>query len=1348
MSSQLSPVEDRASLVAWLVKNGQSEKIESVHSIFSDGCLVRRFNSPNDWLCSNMSEPRMNSAIGWILPTQHSALGNVALTEASRSLYVQLNGKIHFSSVNVQVPMGWTASDCQTPLEATKPVNTNSGDIYVSPDHPLYNDEPWTQQSLGCGQPGDFIYLPRSCIDVQKIPHNKTVISAKSISKIARNQSLKLGEKIRDQWIRYRFGVFADLPKSSAHSGPNPPNMNVEQHSLCFGKSVRDIVFSHPDLISSRAGPGRAGKQASQPLLPAPPQFVFSRSDGPKFVIALENSEAMNENAHWDMIRRACKKFILYDAPPESSVALVLFNQGAHIAHALARLDHRETRQGLAVQIKNKYSLSPRNSSCVRCGIVRALEALESASHSSAMGANVIVISQGLSSNLGLEDENEVMDLAAQHRLRISSIAIPKLPQVDISLPLERVAHKTGGLSYFIPETASDQSHLATYVHLVDAFREIQARSTMDGPFLIYEKSLPSISGSESEESGSFVIDKYVGRDTQFNVFATNREEGFLKSISVIDRRGQQYRGIHDTLAAFRTLSVYKVPFELDENIGMNWKYSLERIPSFQDDNQHIVRVTSRSRMQDEDIKIMFFTNMDLHAIQVGPANPIKLFAEVKLNGVPVIDARAIAHIQGLNHRGELTPVISVQLFDRGHGDPDLKRDDGIYSRYLTDLSGGEARYSVTLVVDDNDGRAFSFQRASSASLDESNLSCCQDGRSKIRNQKLGSFQRIVKGDSFRISKLSMGSFPPARILDLQVDVLADSQQLEFLWTAPGNNLDQGKTSLYQLYSSENPNIFYTNLNQSIQVDGFSAIKKAGERESHKIVVDKFNTNVYYAIISIGRDGHAGEVSNIRETFMPSPASLMVTTADGLSQLSGDRPSHRAVPSSKSEKVLLFIIVGVVSFIILCLILVLIIVFSYRRKKAALPEMDGTMRSMGVSTAEGSALTPGAYAANSTSIVASSSLDNLQSPGYSVCDEHDLIKEQAETNRFLHSYSDMTVSNGTGTQNSVSFADETNPYAGFNSTMNRSATYGWTEYNNPYVVQSTNNTLPTYRDFQNHQQQQPEASANNGYLPNYYNANITAPPTYAKPIPKHQRISNIYANPTQPPTQIGSTSLLNQLHQRSQQSPAGSIESAGRPFLQPHQTSEDERVPSISPPLDGVSVPLISSSNSNTPTKSILKKPKHYTSHATPKSQEPPPKYAEDGCSQSSSGKEERGSESSNVSFSDDRDTPNDMIHSPMVGPLAPIPPLAQAEDDMSGGSNPDFSPSNTYLETSFEAITCPESESRKVAPPTLPKPKVGTDVEEDPPQGLSSSLASVDPDQSNANTTTLDRKIRNITQV
>ena len=129
----------------------------------------------------------------------------------------------------------------------------------------------------------------------------------------------------------------------------------------------------------------------------------------------------------------------------------------------------------------------------------------------------------------------------------------------------------------------------------------------------------------------------------------------------------------------------------------MNWTYSLERIPDASNNNKHIVRVTSKSRYIGDDIKVRFFTNLDSHEIRVrtetkdsqerktfslkvsyfktfisllkvSPDNPIKLFAEVKLNCVPVMDARVTVYLTALNQSGSVAPPVSVRLYDRGNG--------------------------------------------------------------------------------------------------------------------------------------------------------------------------------------------------------------------------------------------------------------------------------------------------------------------------------------------------------------------------------------------------------------------------------------------------------------------------------------------------------------------------------------------------------------------------------------------------------------------------------------------------------------------------------------------------------
>ena len=78
----------------------------------------------------------------------------------------------------------------------------------------------------------------------------------------------------------------------------------------------------------------------------------------------------------------------------------------------------------------------------------------------------------------------------------------------------------------------------------------------------------------------------------------------------------------------------------------MNWTYALERMPSPDNDNSHVVRVTSKPRQSGGggDIEIRFFTNVDSHAIKV------------KENMIPRYDYARLMGLQSLNNnKGSLT---------------------------------------------------------------------------------------------------------------------------------------------------------------------------------------------------------------------------------------------------------------------------------------------------------------------------------------------------------------------------------------------------------------------------------------------------------------------------------------------------------------------------------------------------------------------------------------------------------------------------------------------------------------------------------------------------------------------
>ena len=331
-----------------------------------------------------------------------------------------------------------------------------TGDILIAEDHPVNGAFPWTQQSMGCGRPGEFVYLPYSFI--------------------APSNSSQIGKMISNQWMRLRYGIFDDL--DPRHNGLSVTSVH---HGQCHGRGVRKVIKSHKDFMKARL-----------PTNFTIPRFQVARQSIPKYVIVLENSQAMNMKDHWDFIRTACKKFIKFDLPNKAHVGLVLFNEAAHIAKPISMLGPTtdpESRDGLAFSIKNKYNLSPSSGSCIRCGIEKAVEALTTSG--STHGGVLIVISRGGVTSISRDDEKEVKEKVDKHNLQMFSISIPLPPVTDISLSLERLAHATGGESFFIVDNSvGDHSTLDTYVGLTDTFREIQERTVGSAPSLVRDFSI------------------------------------------------------------------------------------------------------------------------------------------------------------------------------------------------------------------------------------------------------------------------------------------------------------------------------------------------------------------------------------------------------------------------------------------------------------------------------------------------------------------------------------------------------------------------------------------------------------------------------------------------------------------------------------------------------------------------------------------------------------------------------------------------------------------------------------------------------------------------------------------
>lgn len=208
------------------------------------------------------------------------------------------------------------------------------------------------------------------------------------------------------------------------------------QDSFCFG--------SAPITMIKNKKPFKTVQRTSKP------EFTVTREIPPKYVIVLENSIAMNLNNTWDLIKTALKKFINEDLDePSIQVGLVLFNEAATIARTVTTIGPRnqDSRTSISVHIKNKYFLSYKVDSCIRCGVVKAIEALQTSGNT--IGANIILISQGHINVLSREDERELRNLAKKHELRLHTLPLVH-DRTNVSILFEQLSYSTGKIEYVL----------------------------------------------------------------------------------------------------------------------------------------------------------------------------------------------------------------------------------------------------------------------------------------------------------------------------------------------------------------------------------------------------------------------------------------------------------------------------------------------------------------------------------------------------------------------------------------------------------------------------------------------------------------------------------------------------------------------------------------------------------------------------------------------------------------------------------------------------------------------------------------------------------------------------------
>ena len=507
------------------------------------------------------------------------------LDESSHVLNRALKNSLHFKTVTIVVPSTWRDSKCKTVIRTPKgDTPYGHADVLVSSEHPIHGWSPYTQQSKGCGQSGDFIGLPYDFFTdfnrTWEIWGNPAKLFANEFAKFRfgifdefgfnrdklypnvffhhgqlvptgtsnthvqggwvsrsgvencdpiKNECFFQANATQNPDVKCSLGNFHFLPNVHRYCDPEEIKyLTPTKHNIaCNGKSAIEVIMSHPDFKRINVNKARASSNLS-------PTFEIVRSPLPQYVLLMETTDSMDSHDQWKWINKAAQKFIRYDLPVNSNLAIVTFNDMTKVEHNMVRINSDDIRARLADAIPDKYHLSRSTKKCVLCALQSVFNDVLSTENLA--GTHIILMTKGSHDSLSVSDENILKNYISDYNIKLSTIIIPSEP--ESSYPFYD-SLQDGNRNFVIN---NKDNIMDFYVDLNMALSDILSSDSLyptEQSQLIHKQGILGVGPLNS--TGSFLIDSTLGRDTVFGIYVEDEEEHRIKSISFMDTNGAKY---------------------------------------------------------------------------------------------------------------------------------------------------------------------------------------------------------------------------------------------------------------------------------------------------------------------------------------------------------------------------------------------------------------------------------------------------------------------------------------------------------------------------------------------------------------------------------------------------------------------------------------------------------------------------------------------------------------------------------------------------------------------------------------------------------------------------------------
>lgn len=400
------------------------------------------------------------------------------LKSSSEFLHSSLDGRIYYASFKIILPSTWT-NDCVINGSVSNH-NGSPADLAIEDTNEIFGDLPWTQQSGGCGEKGDKMFM-----------------GYKSVT------SGNVSEKLVVEWMKYKYGVFdingfendSLYPPCGIIGGERYPicsdvlkidgdatqfiNQNglfssynryspSKHNNICNRRSPLDIILAHDDF---------KGSDASQKL--ADPVFSYYKRKLTRYVVIIDDHIDINVRDSFQFLRDSLRKWIEKDLSRDGTEIGIWMMSNAtrfeeyetNIFKSLRASDDREELFSL-LPWYIEYRSGPK--CMLNLAVTRSIELLKkrAVTHGDANSV-ILVIAPGMF-KCPDDETDEITRVAEAAEIKITTINYPVIGQNRIEM--DQLAYKTGGSPFTIIERkqSSDKSLLTTFFELTSTLLHIR----------------------------------------------------------------------------------------------------------------------------------------------------------------------------------------------------------------------------------------------------------------------------------------------------------------------------------------------------------------------------------------------------------------------------------------------------------------------------------------------------------------------------------------------------------------------------------------------------------------------------------------------------------------------------------------------------------------------------------------------------------------------------------------------------------------------------------------------------------------------------------------------------------